>query len=272
MKFQPDATGTRRGQTTDQIRNAVISPDGRFRWVLTRCWDSTRRMLCWIMLNPSTADAEVDDATIRACVQYARAWGYGGIWVVNLYAYRATDPADLVRAGCPAGPCNDDVIAWAVQASGAVMVAWGAVPEAVPRAIEVFDLLEELGVTDIYCLGTTKAGAPRHPLRNSAALPMTPYDPWQHPRPAAPVANLRVLHPPANPDVIDILEGALEDARAGRVTGCLLLTTRCGGGARINYDLRRANLSYLETLGAFTELMIGYSQDAKLTAAEADDL
>ena len=79
---------------------AVFSPCERYRYKLWRVWDPARPLGCvmFLMLNPSTATDTEDDPTIRRCIGYARSWGYGGLYVGNLFAYRATDPADLRRA------------------------------------------------------------------------------------------------------------------------------------------------------------------------------
>src|SRR5437870_4841901 len=106
--------------------SAVISPCGKFRYRLTRQWGEGAA-LPFVMLNPSTADAEQDDPTIRKCVGFAKRMGYDGIEVVNLYAYRATKPADLKKAGYPRGPENDRHIEAALVESHAnsVICAWG---------------------------------------------------------------------------------------------------------------------------------------------------
>ncbi|MDB5297796.1 MAG: hypothetical protein JWO31_3779 [Phycisphaerales bacterium] len=78
---------------------AVLSPCERYRYVLHRWWDESKPAVCWLMLNPSTADAATDDPTIRKCCGFARAWGAGGIAVVNLFALRATDPRRSTTAG-----------------------------------------------------------------------------------------------------------------------------------------------------------------------------
>jgi hypothetical protein len=106
-------------------RNAMLSDDGKYRFALTREWDADKPTLVFVMLNPSTADAYTDDATIRTCIALAKRWGYGGLCVVNLYALRATDPAALLAAADPVGKNND--IAISAAASGRdVIVAWGA--------------------------------------------------------------------------------------------------------------------------------------------------
>lgn len=76
-------------------KHAVISSDGKYRYQLLRKWDDRLPLILFIMLNPSTADADIDDPTIRRCIEFAKSWGFGGLMVGNLYAYRATDPKQL---------------------------------------------------------------------------------------------------------------------------------------------------------------------------------
>lgn len=145
--------------------DAVISDCGRYRYRLTRTWDPSRESLVFVMLNPSTADAAVDDPTIRRCIGFARRDGYGGIIVVNLFAWRATDPADL-PSNLPMrmGPDNRRYVYEAATGRD-VILAWGSHSAAWP---EVTDPLPErlwlAGARSIRCLGFTKSGKPRHPL------------------------------------------------------------------------------------------------------------
>lgn len=145
-------------------RGAVLSEDGAYRYRLTRWW-SAAGVVRWIMLNPSTADAEVDDPTIRRCIGFTRAWGYGSVEVVNLYALRATDPRELARHPDPVGPDNDlylrgrDVL----LVPTLVVCAWGAHLMAARRAPEVLRLLDADGQVP-HVLGLTQANQPRHPL------------------------------------------------------------------------------------------------------------
>src|SRR5690349_21188818 len=99
-------------------RLAVI--EGAYRYRLDRWWDRALPPLIYIMLNPSTADAERDDATIRVCMGRAKNEGCGGIVVVNLFAYRATKPEDMKRAADPVGPNNDWYILSALETGGRV--------------------------------------------------------------------------------------------------------------------------------------------------------
>jgi hypothetical protein len=76
-------------------KDAKLSDDKLYRYQLSRIWDETKPKVLFIMLNPSTADADVDDPTIRRVINFAKSWNYGGVYVVNLYAFRSTDPKGL---------------------------------------------------------------------------------------------------------------------------------------------------------------------------------
>lgn len=138
---------------------AVLSTCGTYRYRLTRSWSSDPRRVLWVMLNPSTADATLDDPTIRRCVAFSRAWGYGGLEVVNLFALRTAYPAELASHADPVGPLNDRHLAEAAGEADLTVAAWGAHAAAGRRARAVLPLLDSP-----VCLGRTKAGAPRHPL------------------------------------------------------------------------------------------------------------
>jgi hypothetical protein len=154
--------------------SADISLCGAYRYRLTRTWGAAAPML-FVMLNPSTADAGVDDPTIRRCRAFARSAQAGGIIVVNLFAFIATDPRALAAATDPIGPDNDALIQEAAIESKFVVVAWGAsLPAAYPRRDEkVLDMLRQTG--PVYCLGTTKDGHPRHPLYVRGDAPLIEY-------------------------------------------------------------------------------------------------
>lgn len=159
---------------------AAISDDGAYRYTLGRKWSEDAGVAVFVMLNPSTADSSVDDPTIRRCAGFAKALGCGGLHVVNLYAYRATKPADLWGTADPVGPENDEVLrATFLTAYGEgspVIAAWGANAE-IPRSSAVYSLARGAGVA-LTALGVTKAGAPRHPLYlPKSARPQ----PWQTP-------------------------------------------------------------------------------------------
>jgi hypothetical protein len=107
---------------------ADLSPCGTYRYLLGRRVGEGDRTALFMMLNPSTADATEDDPTIRRCTGFARREGCGVLEVVNLFAYRATDPAELRTAPDPVGPANDHHIKAALGRVALVVVAWGALP------------------------------------------------------------------------------------------------------------------------------------------------
>lgn len=173
---------------TDPSRGADISPCGRYRYSLWRQWDPATLAVLWVMLNPSTADGTEDDATIRKVCTYARRWGAGGIRVVNLYPWRATNPADL-----PAGPevhgegdgsRNVEAILAAAEDAGRIIAAWGTNPGPLPNAPEhTLRLLEASGPERhrgdpprlVEALKITKHGQPWHPLYVRGDVVPVPY-------------------------------------------------------------------------------------------------
>lgn len=145
---------------------AYISADGLYRYDLLREWEveGPDPQICWVMLNPSTADATQDDPTIRRCVGFSKAWGFGSLIVVNLFALRSTDPKALLSSDVsPIGPENDACIERAVWEADCVMAAWGTKGGYLNRAAKVTDLIVRTGRT-IHCLARTKDGHPKHPL------------------------------------------------------------------------------------------------------------
>ena len=151
-------------QESERVPFAIISPCGAYRYVLWRCWDPDLPCVVFIMLNPSNADAETDDPTIRRCRSFAQSWGFGSIRIVNLYAYRSPNPRDLVplSQAVRTGPLNDSYIKRVCAMDNAMIVAaWGAHQIAVSRVADVSMLI---GNRPIYCLGENKNGTPKHPL------------------------------------------------------------------------------------------------------------
>lgn len=148
------------------IKGAIIDETGKYRYQLWRIWDQTLPLAVFIMLNPSTADAEEDDPTIRRCMNYARSWGYGGIKVVNLFAYRATNPMELAKVSDPIGPLNNQYIFDAVNNSYIVIAAWGTHGSLYNRDKKVIRIFEN----KLRYLGLTKDGHPKHPLYLKADL------------------------------------------------------------------------------------------------------
>ncbi len=153
--------------TRYESKDADLSACGRYRYSLRRRWfddDRDLQRVCWVMLNPSTADGETDDATIRRCVGYSVRWGFASLEAVNLFAWRTTDPRDLQRAADPVGAGNDIVIEQAAIAAQLVVCAWGVFGAYLDRGAAVTQLLHDRGLQP-KALGLTKHGLPRHPLR-----------------------------------------------------------------------------------------------------------
>lgn len=161
-----------------------------YRYTLTRNWSSVPTVVrgftgsgtvCFVMLNPSTADETTDDPTIRRCVGFARSWGYARLIVVNLFAMRATDPADLYDAACagcdPVGPENETWIAEAISEAQTVVCAWGASMNARLLAHPDIPMICEKYAHVPMCLGVTKSGAPRHPLYVAASQQLVGWTP-----------------------------------------------------------------------------------------------
>lgn len=155
---------------SDMRRYASI--DGPYRYWLERDWWTRDRergsidLLTFVMLNPSTADTEVDDPTIRRCISFARREGAHSMHVMNLYALRATDPTELLTHPDPVGVGNDALLRDAARQHTRfrTVVAWGANRMVTPERVAIMvDAAKEAGTT-LWCLGTTRSGAPRHPL------------------------------------------------------------------------------------------------------------
>lgn len=153
---------------------ADISDCGRFRYSLTRVWQPQVRVCNFLMLNPSTADAITLDPTIRRCVGYACVWGYGGLIVTNLFAFRSTDPGVLSRKRKVdiVGERNDAEIMKAAAASQVVVCAWGVSGSMFRRDADVLRLLGDAGCP-LMCLRLTNDGHPFHPLYQKASLTPT---------------------------------------------------------------------------------------------------
>lgn len=142
-------------------KGATFDTIGIYRYGLTRRWYPKKATALFIMLNPSTADAEIEDPTVRRCMGYARDWGCGGLEVVNIFALRSTDPAALYTAEDPIGPENNRFILEAAERAQAIIAAWGTHGKLHGRGKEVLKLLEHF---DVWSLGTTSQGHPKHPL------------------------------------------------------------------------------------------------------------
>jgi hypothetical protein len=158
---------------------AVFDSTAReYRYLLTRIWDPTVKPITFLMLNPSTADALEDDATIRRLAGkngFARRMGAGGLVVVNLFGLRSTDPRALLHHDDPVGRHNDVFVRQAVSVSSTVVCAWGAAGVTGDRGRKVTQDLAGLGVS-LQCLGRTSTGQPRHPLYLPSGAVLEPYE------------------------------------------------------------------------------------------------
>lgn len=156
---------------------ADISLCGQYRYTLWREMRSSINapFVAWIMLNPSTADASMDDPTIRRCISFTLDWGFSSMVVVNLFALRSPHPDVLALHRDPVGPDNNSWIANTVCPASRIVTAWGALPFARDRARSVCALLQ--GLDDVVCLGTNKDGSPKHPLYVASATVPKPFKP-----------------------------------------------------------------------------------------------
>ena len=137
-------------------KTAVLSHDNIYRYQLSRIWDEEKPKILFIMLNPSTADEFVEDPTIRRIVNYAKDWGYGSVYVGNLYAFRSTDPKGLNSVEDPIGPENITNIQALIGLVDKVVYAWG-------NERKEPEWLKKI-VTNPYCIDISKKGIPKHPL------------------------------------------------------------------------------------------------------------
>jgi len=161
---------TRMDGTVERVGEgrAVFSEDLVYRYRLSRIWNTAggnARLACWILLNPSTADENVLDPTLRRCMGFTRRWKLDGMLVVNAFGLRSTDPRLLLDEDDPVGRLNDEFIIRALAESSIIVLGWGA-NEAVRRTnrdLAVLALVRRSG-KNAKCLGTTKDGSPRHPL------------------------------------------------------------------------------------------------------------
>lgn len=149
---------------------AHFSRDRRYRYALSRSWDTTLPTVLFVGLNPSVADESFNDPTITRCINFARDWGYGGVCVANLFAYCATYPTDLRQAQNPVGRGNNQWLQKLSAEAGLTIAAWGNDGRFMARAKSVCKLLPEM-----HCLAVNKSGEPAHPLYQRASTVAVPY-------------------------------------------------------------------------------------------------
>lgn len=154
---------TRRHQKDDAASVAEYSDCERYRYSLTRVWDADGRRALFIMLNPSTATELQNDPTVERCERRARTLGFGAFRVLNIFAWRATDPRDMRAVADPVGAENDQTIRQSLAWADQVICAWGTHGAHRDRGRDVEALLRGAGV-DLFHLGLSKDGHPKHPL------------------------------------------------------------------------------------------------------------
>ena len=153
----------RRFQKGDAASVAVYSDCERYRYMLTRVWNEQGRRALFVMLNPSTATEVQNDPTVERCERRARALGFGAFRVVNIFAWRDTDPKAMKAAANPVGPGNDAAIAQSAVWADMILCAWGTHGAHLGRGAAVVSLLSGLG-RQLHHLGLAQAGEPKHPL------------------------------------------------------------------------------------------------------------
>ena len=138
---------------------AEFSTDRLYRYSLWRFWEKHNRYVAFVCLNPSTADEKADDPTVRRCINYAKFWGFGGIIMLNLFAYRTNNPKVLYNVKDPIGLDNDFHLRSASNKAGITIAAWGTRGNYLNRDKFVLNILK-----NPKCLKLTKDGHPGHPL------------------------------------------------------------------------------------------------------------
>ena len=139
----------------------IFSPGRSFRYTLIHEWDPSKGAVMFIGLNPSTADETKLDPTLTRCVNFAKRWGYGSMYMTNIFAYRATDPKRMLYISNPVGEDNDKYLVETAKKSDLIVAAWGNHGLHRDRHMAVMGLLADF---EIKCLDITKAGQPKHPL------------------------------------------------------------------------------------------------------------
>jgi hypothetical protein len=158
------------------MSSCVFSSNRLYRYVLRHQCDDTKpiaspKRIAWIGLNPSTADELSLDRTLAAICRYSRRWGFSEVVMLNLFAFRATDPRDLKRAEDPIGPDNDHHLLTEVRKVQRVIACWGGHGRFLGRDRDVSDLL---GVS-FGCLLKNRTGTPHHPLYLKSSIKPKPF-------------------------------------------------------------------------------------------------
>ena len=158
----------------EKMHNTIFSPDRRYRYWLEAELSDEDGICMFLMLNPSTADEVKSDPTVTRAKGFARSWGYGTLWVCNIFAFRATQPGVLKQDPEPVGTENDEHILRRVRLSDETICAWGNHGEHLDRGAQVLDILErEAPAVRLGHLGMTMRNQPKHPLYLRADTPLS---------------------------------------------------------------------------------------------------
>lgn len=144
-----------------QNSGAILSVDRKHRYALWRKWDENKPYVLFIGLNPSKADENNDDPTLRRCIGFAKAWGYGGVCMANLFSLRATDPRDMKNSPYPVRKENQKYLQQLANNAGLIICAWGTHGSYLDADKQ---FMKHLKAYSLKCLGITKEGHPKHPL------------------------------------------------------------------------------------------------------------
>lgn len=157
------------------VKGAILSKCKTYRYSLWRIWNDEKPLVYFIMLNPSTADQNVDDKTIRRLIGFAGAWGFGGFYVGNLFGYRATDPDELKGAVYwkkeIVGEENDAHLLNMAKSAETIVFAWGTKGTYMNRDKKVMAMFPKA-----YCIELSKDGIPKHPLYLDKRLNLIPFN------------------------------------------------------------------------------------------------
>jgi hypothetical protein len=165
---------------TDKSAGAHFSDCRTWRYALWRHWDWQGYANCamFIGLNPSRADEHKNDTTISKCIGFAKRWGYGGIYMLNLYAFAATYPIDMVQSEDPIGPGNDEAFGYYRSRVGLIVACWGSLEVRYRPRVQWHTRIQRVMdcvAAPVDCLGTTQDASPRHPSRLAYATAREPF-------------------------------------------------------------------------------------------------
>lgn len=151
-------------------KGAIISECGQYRYQLWRIWNPDKPTVLFICLNPSTADANIDDPTVRRLIGFAGKWGFGGFYLGNLFSYRSTSPVHMRVHIEPIGPENDHHLQLLASKCTRIVFAWGNDGNLHERSGQIAEMFP-----GAFCLGKTNSGQPKHPLYLSKSTELIPF-------------------------------------------------------------------------------------------------